>query len=264
MLDVHPAHHAAGTWRDFFIHIATIVVGLLIAVGLEQTVEYFHGLHHFHETREALRQERQTNIAIFHRNVAQERRGIALLENDLRIFQYLQQHPGTPMDQLPGTPGWGEPYDTPATSAWDAATRDGVVTRLPADEVKSDKDLYEALNEFVSRWKDGYDAILAASDYEFVQPDLAKMTPLQIAGVIDRLRTCLRLQYLAALILENISAAYPDFAPGMTRDELRAMNHSLSHEDRVRLYPHATALTQHDFDAADALNKAAGGTPLTP
>src|SRR3984957_4462768 len=42
MLDVHPAHHAANSWRDFFIHIATIVIGLLIAVGLEQTVEYFH------------------------------------------------------------------------------------------------------------------------------------------------------------------------------------------------------------------------------
>ena len=41
-LDVHPAHHAATTWRDFFIHIATIVLGLLIAVGLEQRVEHFH------------------------------------------------------------------------------------------------------------------------------------------------------------------------------------------------------------------------------
>jgi hypothetical protein len=25
MLDVHPAHHPASTWRDFFIHIITIV-----------------------------------------------------------------------------------------------------------------------------------------------------------------------------------------------------------------------------------------------
>jgi hypothetical protein len=39
MLDVHPPHHAASTWRDFFIHIATIVIGLLIAIGLEQTVD---------------------------------------------------------------------------------------------------------------------------------------------------------------------------------------------------------------------------------
>jgi hypothetical protein len=42
MLDMHPPHQSIHTWRDFFIHIATIVVGLCIAVGLEQTVEFFH------------------------------------------------------------------------------------------------------------------------------------------------------------------------------------------------------------------------------
>jgi len=54
MLDVHPAHHAASTWRDFFIHIATIVLGLLIAIGLEQTVEYFHHQHQLRELRQGL------------------------------------------------------------------------------------------------------------------------------------------------------------------------------------------------------------------
>jgi hypothetical protein len=49
MLDVHPQHEAAHTWKDFFIHIATIVVGLIIAVGLEQTVE---AIHHHHQRRE--------------------------------------------------------------------------------------------------------------------------------------------------------------------------------------------------------------------
>jgi hypothetical protein len=39
MLDVHPLHSPTHTWKDFFLHIATIVIGLLIAVGLEQTVE---------------------------------------------------------------------------------------------------------------------------------------------------------------------------------------------------------------------------------
>jgi hypothetical protein len=54
MLDVHPAHHAASTWRDFFIHIATIVLGLLIAVCLEQTVEYFHHQHQLHDVRQGI------------------------------------------------------------------------------------------------------------------------------------------------------------------------------------------------------------------
>jgi hypothetical protein len=37
MLGVHPPHAAAHSWKDFFVHIATISVGLLIAIGLEQT-----------------------------------------------------------------------------------------------------------------------------------------------------------------------------------------------------------------------------------
>jgi len=49
MLEVHAPHEALHTWKGFFIHIAAIVVGLFIAVGLEQTVVYFH---HRHQTQE--------------------------------------------------------------------------------------------------------------------------------------------------------------------------------------------------------------------
>jgi hypothetical protein len=51
MLDVHPPHSPTHTWRDFFIHIATIVVGLLIAVGIEQAVE---AIHHHHQREELI------------------------------------------------------------------------------------------------------------------------------------------------------------------------------------------------------------------
>ena len=30
MLDVHPPHTSVHTWRDFFIQIAIVVIGLLI------------------------------------------------------------------------------------------------------------------------------------------------------------------------------------------------------------------------------------------
>lgn len=57
MLDVHPPHHTPNTWRDFFIHIATIVCGLIIAVGLEQTVEAIHRSHQRHLLEHELRAE---------------------------------------------------------------------------------------------------------------------------------------------------------------------------------------------------------------
>ena len=56
MLDVHARQESIHTWKDFFIHIATIVVGLLIAIGLEQTVE---AIHHSNERRELIREMRE-------------------------------------------------------------------------------------------------------------------------------------------------------------------------------------------------------------
>ena len=57
MLDVHPPHSPTHTWKDFFIHIATIVVGLIIAVGLEQMVEAIHRQHERHQLEEELHTE---------------------------------------------------------------------------------------------------------------------------------------------------------------------------------------------------------------
>ena len=59
MLDVHPPHEPINTWKGFALHIATIVIGLLIAVGLEQTVEYFHHRNEVREAREALAAEHE-------------------------------------------------------------------------------------------------------------------------------------------------------------------------------------------------------------
>ena len=56
MLDVHAPHESIHTWKSFLIHIATIVVGLLIAIALEQTVE---AIHHGNERRELIREMRE-------------------------------------------------------------------------------------------------------------------------------------------------------------------------------------------------------------
>jgi hypothetical protein len=86
MLEVHPAHHAASSWKEFFIHIATIVLGLLIAVGLEQTVEYFRHRREVAEVREELRGERQANKDSFTSETTHWRWETAELENNLMVL----------------------------------------------------------------------------------------------------------------------------------------------------------------------------------
>ena len=67
MLDVH-VPHAKHTWKDFIIHIGTITVGLLIAIGLEQSVEKLHQLHQRHELEAALRAEGENNKSLSEAN----------------------------------------------------------------------------------------------------------------------------------------------------------------------------------------------------
>ena len=44
-MEVHPPDHPLRTWGDFWIHLGTITIGLLIALGLEATVEWAHRVH---------------------------------------------------------------------------------------------------------------------------------------------------------------------------------------------------------------------------
>ena len=64
MLDVHAPHESIHTWKGFVIHIATITIGLLIAIGLEQLVEYFHHRHQAAAIAGKLKAESYENIAL--------------------------------------------------------------------------------------------------------------------------------------------------------------------------------------------------------
>jgi hypothetical protein len=56
MLDVHAPHESVHPRKSFLIHIATTVLGLFIAVGLEQTVEYVHHRHISGQLEEQMRE----------------------------------------------------------------------------------------------------------------------------------------------------------------------------------------------------------------
>ncbi len=61
MLEVHAPHQTVHTWRDFLVHIAAISIGLLIALGLEATVQSVHHKHQAQQALELLKQEVDRN-----------------------------------------------------------------------------------------------------------------------------------------------------------------------------------------------------------
>ena len=139
MLDVHPAHHAANTWRDFFIHIATIVVGLFIAVGLEQTVEYFHHRHQLRDLQQQMHDVLEYNLQAD----AQDFLLLADMRSSLLdIRTRLNAQPGRPaptpsgrrMTDSPRLPNTA--LRLPSIAPYEAAKENGTVALLPSEDIR--------------------------------------------------------------------------------------------------------------------------------
>jgi len=69
VIDVHPPHEAAHNWRDILIHLATITIGLFIALSLEGCVEWQHHRHLVREARENIRSEMTDNQKTLRRDI---------------------------------------------------------------------------------------------------------------------------------------------------------------------------------------------------
>jgi hypothetical protein len=80
MIEVHPPHEKIDTVKDFLIHIAAIAVGLLLAIGLEQTVEYIHHRIQAHDLHDALLQESLSNRDVVKADIASIDSAVAALE----------------------------------------------------------------------------------------------------------------------------------------------------------------------------------------
>src|ERR1700722_6880402 len=131
MLDVHALHQPVRSWKDFFIHIATIVIGLLIAIGLEQTVELFHHRHQVADARRQLYTELKINLATFHAQMLEGHRYVPVLQHNLEIPQYLRGHAGAPSSTWPGELSWWFDDFYYVLSAWTSAQESGVLAPMP-------------------------------------------------------------------------------------------------------------------------------------
>jgi len=144
MLDIHPAHHAANGWKEFFVHIATIALGLLIAIGLEQTVEYVHHRHLASEARASIQRELIQNVSILQRNVDRLLANQQLLEKDLELLDS-----GTPDAQTLQSLQYSWHLARMADAAWSAARTDGSIALVPSKEIAAANFSYSSSIEMV-------------------------------------------------------------------------------------------------------------------
>jgi hypothetical protein len=232
MLDVHVPREALYTWKGFFIHIATIVIGLLIAIGLEQTVEFFHHRHQVAETREALRIEQVINVNRFAYTTEDFYRYLPKLETNLAIFQYLRLHPGASPEQWPGRLSWYSNSIDYSDSAWAAAQGDGVLQYMPQWEVRRIAELYRRLKECEDAKNEARSAKYQAMRFAISNPEPSQLPAAMIEREIDLISEALQRLALAANKQRNLARAFPEFKPAATGEDIqRALNMHWNDDD---------------------------------
>ena len=136
MLEVHAPHESIHTWKSFLIHIATIVIGLFIAVGLEQSVEFFHHRHIREQLEEQMRE-------VFAGDIQSDANSIQQLD---AFRGYLSQVRAAIIARLEGRQEPAPPAATdprmatlttfPTLAPYDAAKENGTVAYLPTARIR--------------------------------------------------------------------------------------------------------------------------------
>jgi hypothetical protein len=139
MLDVHPPHSPTHTWKDFFIHVGTITVGLLIALSLEAAVESFRHAHERREMRQNLHEEILESQKQLPRNLESVEGERHELEANLVMLRKLRAHQTLP----PGSKlnlSWY--WSSMPDAAWQTAHETGQLALLSSNQVQGYSGLY--------------------------------------------------------------------------------------------------------------------------
>ncbi len=145
-MDVHPPHQPIHSWRDFFLHLITITIGLLIALGLEGVVEWSHHRHLVHEARATIRHELAGNAKTAAQDAQWLREDEQRLQQDIGTLLSLRSGKKLEHAKLEYEESWNSMSD----SAWQTAHSSGALNYMDYSEAQNMADVY-GQQEIVNR-----------------------------------------------------------------------------------------------------------------
>lgn len=143
MIDIHAPHEKIHGFGDFLLHLLTITIGLLIALGLEGCVEWQHHRELVKEARANLHSEFQDNqktIADALTAIHQEQQQA---KDDIRTLRAMQANP-----KSKGSVIFRFSSDTLEQTSWDTSRETGALAYMPYAEVKSYAEAIDLENQY--------------------------------------------------------------------------------------------------------------------
>jgi len=144
-LDVHPPQSPIHSVKEFLLHLLAITIGLLIALGLESSVEWVHHRHLVRDARENIFQEMRDNrqSVLTHLNA---------IPGEISHLNELLAVVDSPKNGRPGVESEEFQWTTPllSDSSWTAASSTGATSFMNYAEVKRYSQVYAVQNLYSS------------------------------------------------------------------------------------------------------------------
>ncbi len=138
-MEFHTPDHPVTTWRQFFIHIGIVTVGILIALSLESLVEWQHHRALVKEARENIRREIDENRAQLKQNNADVQANMTRMTRNLQLLATLRTTGHIPEgSDLQYRLAWSAFSDT----AWTTARDTGALGFMKYSEVQCYAGIY--------------------------------------------------------------------------------------------------------------------------
>jgi len=137
-VDVHPIHHAPRTWRDFFLQLLMITIGLFIALTLQAGVESLHHRHLVSEARQNLRREIQINRNHYAENAEILQKSRRQLAHDMDQLRDLRSGKVIEKNAL----AWSWDWNGYVDASWKTARDTGAVSYMSFDLINAYAELY--------------------------------------------------------------------------------------------------------------------------
>jgi len=118
------------TRREFFTHLFIVILGILIAIGLEQAVEYLHHRHEREALIEGFHRECSDNLQYFDFDLDVLRQGLAWQRASLAVLRDARPQGGFITVTMP-KPSTVNDLRAPSRSVWSVAKTSGKVDLLP-------------------------------------------------------------------------------------------------------------------------------------
>ena len=208
MLDVHPPHEPVHTWRDFLLHIATITIGLLIALSLEGCVEWMHRRHLVHQAEKSLKNEIENNNSAAQNLLDAVHKQQDVLQNDVVLLNKEIANPKAPIHGL----SLALRLVTLDDVNWKTAQTTGAVAYMPYDRAQEYADIYDLQGKLDTAQEQAVrDTVLGIGLFANPDPKDPAAVIKRDEARIDRLEVVQGQLFLLEALVKGLDEQYKKF-----------------------------------------------------